>query len=1075
LDLSSDFFVAQNSRARCGARKPYFMARSARRLWRDHGFTLVELLVVILVIAVLIAVAAPSFLGQTHKATDSRDQQYLTVAYQDAAAAATDYQGNFGGPSHGLVAATKIATAIGDSEPGLVAVAGYCPPDAGFTGGHPVPTSDPTFIVVSEEATGGGDLELCNDPTHKVWTLTVLDHVLQPFQPNVEDGSGVGAPYNTTAPIWSGTDQVGYTLTSTTGGWANYPTSYAYQWQTSTNGTVWTDATGLGATTDSYTVAVADSGKLIQICVTAANAGGASTVCSPPAAGAAADSTPTSATPPVLSDPDQSPSDGSVVVVGDTLSVSQGGWQSCDAPTPCDYTYTWQRAANAGFTGTLVTLAGPSSTATSYAVASTDEGGYIRVSVEASNLETATSAFSNQTAQVLPVPPANDTAPAVSPAGTPQVGQTVEASAGSWTSQDTLSYAYQWYDCADDTSSPPTNCAPIAGAAGAWTDAPSSAYVVQVADVGQYLRVEITATDAFAQSTTAYSDATPQVISAVPVGAVVPYAGASIPAGWLLADGSAVSRVTYSDLFAVEGTSLGAGDGSTTFNLPDLRGRLPLGKAASGTGSTLGSSGGALGATGTIDLGSFPYSFSWTDHPGNPSDFQAVGFSWSGAGWASAYCCGSGTYTNFIPPITFSANESGSTGQVNLSASGSADVQAQYSTTPPPFRVVRYIVKADASAGAPSCALWSYAGASAPSGTAPADGTSGSSLSCLNSAFSALPDLRGAFPVGQGSGLSANLDASGGSLSQTATVSYVSGTGSASVTLPSAASWQVQLTISDPSPGTGALSYSTSSCYAGAQNGNYCYLRVESDGVYGFTSISSISAGSDNGYSNLYSSPATIPGTSVSTINGPSDSKTSSSYTAPYLALSILAYTGAGYSPSAGTVSPYAGASGPNGWLLADGACYATSVYPALFAVIGYTYGGSGGSFCVPDLRGRSVLGTASAPGSSQSSGLDATPTATLSGWTPGLPLPQRNFTWQPPARTYSITGGATNNKCCNVSGVDSSGSGTNSYNSSSNQAPAVHSSISAQTINGTAIGSQLVTLPAQNPPFQVLNFIIKY
>lgn len=64
---------------------------------------------------------------------------------------------------------------------------------------------------------------------------------------------------------------------------------------------------------------------------------------------------------------------------------------------------------------------------------------------------------------------------------------------------------------------------------------------------------------------------------AVPTGTVMPFAGATAPAGYMLADGSAVSRSTYSALFAVVGTSFGSGDGSTTFNLPDLRGRFVRG------------------------------------------------------------------------------------------------------------------------------------------------------------------------------------------------------------------------------------------------------------------------------------------------------------------------------------------------------------------------------------------------------------------------------------------------------------------------------------------------------------------
>lgn len=79
------------------------------------------------------------------------------------------------------------------------------------------------------------------------------------------------------------------------------------------------------------------------------------------------------------------------------------------------------------------------------------------------------------------------------------------------------------------------------------------------------------------------------------VGFLQPYAGTTAPSGWLLCNGQAVSRSTYANLFALIGTAAGAGDGSTTFNLPDYRGKFIFGKAASGTGSTL------LGSFGTID------------------------------------------------------------------------------------------------------------------------------------------------------------------------------------------------------------------------------------------------------------------------------------------------------------------------------------------------------------------------------------------------------------------------------------------------------------------------------------------
>src|SRR5690606_13639822 len=93
----------------------------------------------------------------------------------------------------------------------------------------------------------------------------------------------------------------------------------------------------------------------------------------------------------------------------------------------------------------------------------------------------------------------------------------------------------------------------------------------------------------------------------VPTGAVVPFAGSTAPSGWLLCDGSAVSRTTYSDLFSAISTTYGAGDESTTFNVPDLRGRVVAGKDDMGgtsanrltdqsgglDGDTLGDTGGA--------------------------------------------------------------------------------------------------------------------------------------------------------------------------------------------------------------------------------------------------------------------------------------------------------------------------------------------------------------------------------------------------------------------------------------------------------------------------------------------------
>lgn len=64
----------------------------------------------------------------------------------------------------------------------------------------------------------------------------------------------------------------------------------------------------------------------------------------------------------------------------------------------------------------------------------------------------------------------------------------------------------------------------------------------------------------------------------VPAGAIIDYAGTSAPDGWFFCYGQAISRTTYATLFAAIGTTHGVGDGSTTFNVPDYRGRVGAGK-----------------------------------------------------------------------------------------------------------------------------------------------------------------------------------------------------------------------------------------------------------------------------------------------------------------------------------------------------------------------------------------------------------------------------------------------------------------------------------------------------------------
>ena len=71
--------------------------------------------------------------------------------------------------------------------------------------------------------------------------------------------------------------------------------------------------------------------------------------------------------------------------------------------------------------------------------------------------------------------------------------------------------------------------------------------------------------------------------SEVPAGTMQMFAGNTIPAGWLLCDGSAISRTNYAKLFSAIGTTYGAGDGRTTFALPNLIDKFVQGAATAGT------------------------------------------------------------------------------------------------------------------------------------------------------------------------------------------------------------------------------------------------------------------------------------------------------------------------------------------------------------------------------------------------------------------------------------------------------------------------------------------------------------
>ena len=138
------------------------------------------------------------------------------------------------------------------------------------------------------------------------------------------------------------------------------------------------------------------------------------------------------------------------------------------------------------------------------------------------------------------------------------------------------------------------------------------------------------------------------------IGTIIQWGSDTLPNGWLLCDGSAISRTTYADLFAVIGTSFGEGDGSTTFNLPDLRGRVGVGKSSDTEFDTLGEIGGEKKHTLTIDEmprhdhGIYNTNASGGDQTWTVSSAGSKGW---GTNWKTTYTGGSQPH-NILQPYT---------------------------------------------------------------------------------------------------------------------------------------------------------------------------------------------------------------------------------------------------------------------------------------------------------------------------------------------------------------------------------------------------------------------------------------
>lgn len=181
-----------------------------------------------------------------------------------------------------------------------------------------------------------------------------------------------------------------------------------------------------------------------------------------------------------------------------------------------------------------------------------------------------------------------------------------------------------------------------------------------------------------------------------PTGVLAPFAGATAPTGWLLANGQAVSRTVYAALFAVASTTYGPGDGSTTFNLPDLRGRMPLG-AGTGTGLNASGTGAPTGTAQTArttgqwlgeethllsgaESGTSAHNHPVSD-PGHAHGYGVIGTAQTGTGQVAP--------TN---SFTFTQTTQSTTTGLTVSNSTAANASSRHAIIPPVV-VLNYIIK----------------------------------------------------------------------------------------------------------------------------------------------------------------------------------------------------------------------------------------------------------------------------------------------------------------------------------------------------------------------------------------------
>lgn len=432
--------------------------------------------------------------------------------------------------------------------------------------------------------------------------------------------------------------------------------------------------------------------------------------------------------PGVTTLPDYS---ASYVKEGETVTVTNGTWDAAIS----SYGYQWQRSTTAGDTWVNITGA----TSASYVVTSADVGQQLRARVRAFGTYGATDAF----ARALR-PPANLALPSIE-------GETraiAEAQPASVSCVPDAGAALCTWSAATAPAGYDLTGYRVYLNGNRVTATSGTSHRVRPLTNGVIYKLEVATYGSDWESTRASTTAQ---AATLPAGALAAYTSeGAAPTGWLVADGSAVSRTAYADLFQAIGTAYGEGDGETTFNLPDLRGRVPVGMDADQAEfDTRGETGGAKthalttaempqhdhssnhthAATNTANGGNHGHTVYflrqqvYVDDYNYTSEISTGDNSW--ARWAEFWSSWAGDHTDTVDLPSHSST-------TDAVGAGTAHENLQ------PYRVARYMIAADpARATLRAGFLIPTTDTAVPTGFALADGISGT------------PDVRGRVVVGQ--------------------------------------------------------------------------------------------------------------------------------------------------------------------------------------------------------------------------------------------------------------------------------------------------------------------------------------